>query len=59
MGHMPHSISIHVLDDDSLVNIFRLYRPALLDDEDDDDRILQGGEWDRERWWYKLVHVCH
>ena len=19
---------------------------------------MQGGEWSRERWWYKLVHVC-
>ena len=28
------------------------------EDEDDDRRILQGGEWDRERWWYKLTHVC-
>ena len=52
-------MSIHVLDDDSLLHIFRLYRPALLDeDETDDSRILRGGEWSRERWWYKLVHVC-
>lgn len=21
-------------------------------------RNLQGGEWDRERWWYKLARVC-
>ena len=50
---------IHTLDDDSLLNIFYLYRPVLLDeDEDDDTRILQGGKWARERWWYKLTHVC-
>ncbi|KAH9955678.1 hypothetical protein BC827DRAFT_1271476 [Russula dissimulans] len=50
---------IHILDDDSLLNIFRLYRPALWDkDEDDDYVILRGGHWSRERWWYKLVHVC-
>ncbi|KAH9981810.1 hypothetical protein BJV74DRAFT_887316 [Russula compacta] len=50
---------IHTLDDDSLLNIFYLRRPVLLDeDEDDDTRILQGGEWARERWWYKLTHVC-
>ncbi|KAH9981821.1 hypothetical protein BJV74DRAFT_66745 [Russula compacta] len=50
---------IHTLDDDSLLNIFYLYRPILLDKDDDDDRcILQGGEWDRERWWYMLTHVC-
>ena len=51
--------SIDILDDDSLLNIFRLYRPVILDeDEVDDCRILTGGEWSRERWWYKLVHVC-
>ena len=27
-------------------------------DDVPDLRILQGGEWGRERWWYKLVHVC-
>jgi len=51
--------SIDILDDDSLINTFRLYRPILLDEEETNDyRILQGGEWRRERWWYKLVHVC-
>ncbi|KAI9510340.1 hypothetical protein F5148DRAFT_1337111 [Russula earlei] len=51
--------SIHILDDDSLLNIFYLHRPILLDaDEVRNDRILQGGVWDRERWWYKLAHVC-
>ncbi|KAH9961875.1 hypothetical protein BJV74DRAFT_346686 [Russula compacta] len=49
---------IHILDDDSLLNIFYLYRPVLLDGDEDDIGILQGGEWDRERWWYKLTHVC-
>jgi len=50
---------IHVLNDDCLLRIFSLYRPPLLDeDEVVDIRILQGGEWGRERWWYKLVHVC-
>jgi len=51
--------SIDILDNDSLLNIFRLYRPVILDeDEVDDCYILTGGEWSRERWWYKLVHVC-
>jgi len=55
----PHITSIHVLDDDSLLNIFHLYRPVLLDkDEVRNDRNLQGGIWDRERWWYKLAQVC-
>ena len=51
--------SIDILDDDSLLHIFSLYRPPLLD-EDDTRRStdLLGGEWHLERWWYKLVHVC-
>ena len=55
----PHSPSIHILDDDSLLNIFSFYRPSLLDEDViDDSLILQGGKWDREHWWYKLAHVC-
>ena len=54
-----HSRSIHILDDDSLLNIFHLYRPVLIDEEKDDKiDILVGGDWKRERWWYKLVQVC-
>ena len=50
---------IHILDDDSLLCIFYLCRPVLLDeDEVNDTKILQGGDWGRERWWYKLVQVC-
>ena len=56
LGNSPHAASIHVLDDDSLLNIFHLYRPAIFDvDEDDAQRILG---WERERWWYKLAQVC-
>ena len=52
-------MSIHILDDDSLLDIFSLYRPAFLDgDEDDIERFIGGKEWVRERWWYKLTHVC-
>ena len=55
----PYSSPIYILDNDSLLNIFYLYRPVILaDDENDDDRILEGGEWGRERWWHKLAHVC-
>ena len=51
--------SVLILDDDSLLNIFYHSQPVLLDqNEADHSRILQGGEWGRERWWYKLVHVC-
>ncbi|KAH9955691.1 hypothetical protein BC827DRAFT_1378919 [Russula dissimulans] len=54
-----HHTYIHVLDDDSLLHMFSLCRPILLDREEGDDRrTLQGGDWDRERWWYKLVQVC-
>jgi hypothetical protein len=60
MGNRPQSPSIHILDDDSLLNMFYHCRPVLLDDDktDDDTRVLLGGEWGRERWWYTLTHVC-
>ena len=60
MRNSPHTASIHILDDDSLLNVFHLYRPFLLgEDEDEDDRLIGGNEgWDRERWWYKLADVC-
>ena len=58
-GNSPHTASIQILDNDSLLNIFYLYRPAIFDgDEGDVVRNLGGKEWDRERWWYKLAHVC-
>lgn len=60
MGNRPHSPSIHILDDDSLFNVFYHCRPVLLDEDDvdDDTRVLLGGDWGRERWWYMLTHVC-
>ncbi|KAI0274439.1 hypothetical protein BGY98DRAFT_70201 [Russula aff. rugulosa BPL654] len=56
----PHIVSIHILDDDSLLNIFYLYRPFILgEDEDDYYRLVGGRElWDWGRWWYRLAHVC-
>jgi hypothetical protein len=57
-GNRSYLTAIHMLDNDALINIFYLFRPVLLDkDEVDPVRILQGGEWDCERWWYKLAHV--
>ena len=55
-----HRPSIHILDDDSLLNVFYHCRPVLLDEDEtgDDTRVLLGGEWGRERWWYVLTHVC-
>ena len=56
----PLTASIHILDDDCLLNVFHLYRPFLLsEDEDENGRLVGGSEkWDRERWWHKLSHVC-
>ena len=51
---------IHILDDDSLLNMFSLCRPLILDEtEVINAEILEGGKWKRERWWYRLVQVCH
>ncbi|KAF8468579.1 hypothetical protein DFH94DRAFT_280558 [Russula ochroleuca] len=56
----PHTPSIHVLDDDSLLNVFYLYRPFLSGEDDNDEDCFKGGEqhWGEECWWYKLTHVC-
>ncbi|KAN0109732.1 hypothetical protein V8E52_008979 [Russula decolorans] len=53
----PHATaSIHILDNDSLLNIFYLYRLAILGGED--SWINLEKEWADEKWWYKLAHVC-
>ena len=59
-GNKSPSTSIHLLDDDSLLIVFCLCRPVILDaeSEDDDANILGGGEWNRERWWHRLIQVC-
>ena len=59
-GNSPHTASIHILDNDSLLHIFYLYRPAIFDGDDTDvDRIRGGkGSWNRELWWYKPAQVC-
>ena len=60
MCNSPHIISIHILDDNSLLNVFNFYRPFLLgEDENDNFRLMGGrGGWVRGRWWYRLAHVC-
>ena len=51
--------SIHILDDDSLLNIFSHCRRFALDGREFDDfYIFQWRVWSSERWWYKLVQVC-
>ncbi|KAI0290783.1 hypothetical protein BC826DRAFT_523560 [Russula brevipes] len=62
-ANSPHgtSTSIHILDDDSLLNIFYLYRriPTPVNaNVTTAGNALLGEEWDRECWWFKLVHVC-
>jgi len=47
---------IHILDDNSHLNIFYFCRPD--ENETDVARILEGGVWDREHWWYKLARDC-
>src|SRR5216684_9422339 len=61
----PHTTSIHVLDDDSLLNVFNLYRPLFSGEGAYDfnhfrKRKGSWGSWDRDqgRWWYELAHVC-
>ncbi|KAI0285935.1 hypothetical protein BGY98DRAFT_930189 [Russula aff. rugulosa BPL654] len=61
----PHVASIHILDNDALLNVFYLYRPFVLaENEDVFNRPSLVGEtpeselWDRGRWWYRLAHVC-
>ena len=64
MGNRSRTPSIHILDDDSLLHIFYLYRPFILGEDEDNldsgQRRLYGGSrgWDRGRWWYRLAHVC-
>jgi hypothetical protein len=64
MGNRSRTPSIHILDDDSLLHIFYLYRPFILGEDDDNldygQRRLWGGNegWVRGRWWYRLAHVC-
>jgi hypothetical protein len=50
-----------MLDSDSLLNIFYLYRPVILERHEgsiDHWYFNCANEWDRERWWYKVAQVC-
>jgi hypothetical protein len=63
MGNLNslHTPSIHILDDDSLLHVFHLYRPLLPEDDIVSffwERHLRVWDDRDERWWYKLVHVC-
>jgi hypothetical protein len=56
----PYIASIHILDDYSLLNIFYLYRPFFLGEDEKDLGRVQAGSvpWVQGRWWYRLAHVC-
>src|ERR1700761_4506324 len=60
MGNSPPIAAIHILNDDSLLNVFHLYRPFFFSEDQEDSIRLIGGtkQWVGERWWYKLAHVC-
>ena len=40
------------------MNILCLCRPVIFDGDEDDIHLVGGNGWHRERWWYKLAHVC-
>ena len=60
MGNRRRTVSIHILDDDSLLHVFYLYRPFLSGEDQDDHARLAGGKdiGTRGRWWYNLAHIC-
>ena len=60
MSNSSLTTSIHILDDYSLLNIFYLYRPFLLGEDEEEEVRAMGGsrEWTGEHWWFKLTHVC-
>ena len=60
MGNSPRTASIHILDDDSLLHVFYLYRPFLSGEDQDDNARRRGGDEmeTRGRWWYKPAQVC-
>ena len=53
MCNRPRTASIHTLDDDSLLHVFYLSRPFLLEDG------YTVAEWRYSGyWWYTPAHVC-
>ena len=59
LDNSPHTSSIHILDDDSLLYLYYLYRLAIFEDSgDESDHLVGGRGWVHERWWYKLAQVC-
>ena len=53
------SVSIQVLSDNLLLNIFRSCRPFLADEAmADNAHIVEKRKWSGSHWWYKFAHVC-
>ena len=52
----PMYLSIHNLDEDSLLSIFSLCRPHPFEEDEYGDILFANR--DQECWWYKLVKVC-
>ena len=51
-GNRPHTASIHILDDDSLLHVFYVCRPFFTDEDG-------SAEWRYNVcWWYAFAHVC-
>ncbi|KAH9996382.1 hypothetical protein BJV74DRAFT_910788 [Russula compacta] len=50
--------SIHILNDDVLLNIFYLYLGNSLPADQDIVYIMDDWEPNQARWWYKLAHIC-
>lgn len=58
-GNRPLITPIHILDNDSLLEIFFLCRPLTWDEsESTNDETFDEGGRNCERWWYTFVHVC-
>ena len=57
-----HSPPIHILDNNSLLNIFSFSRPDPVEGTSGNSgnymQRLKGGEWKQERWWHRLIQVC-
>ena len=54
MGNRPRTASIHILDNDSLLHVFYLYRPFVSDED-----FASPAHWISDGWWwYTLAHVC-
>ena len=58
-GNRSPSTRVHLLDDDSLLVIFSFCRPVIWGEfVTGYYQLAEGGEWNRERWWYRLIQVC-